>query len=90
MMKAIEKRLKLLEEKINVSELPTLREYMDDYEDRYHDVNLNEILRRENKELHIGILHDLVARDEKIKQYQQNQKQVDSSIEVSGEIVEAY
>jgi len=45
-------------------------------------VNLNEILQRENKELHIGILHDLVARDKKIKQYQQNQKQVDSSIEV--------
>ena len=90
MMKAIENRLKLLEEKINISGLPTLREYMDDYEDKYHDVDLNEILQRENKEFNIGIIHQMMERDEKIKQYQRNQHKEGSSSEISGAKIEAY
>lgn len=72
-MKAIEKRLRMLEERINVSKLPTLREYMEDYEDKYHDVDLDEILKRENKEFNLGVIHQLIARKEKIKEFQQNQ-----------------
>lgn len=89
-MKTIEKRLRLLEQRINVSGLPTLQEYMDDGEDRYHDVDLNEILQRENQELHIGILHQLVERDEKIKRYQRNQHKEGSNIENSGDKIEAH
>lgn len=72
-MKAIEKRLKMLEAKINVSELPTLREYMEDYEDKYRDVDVNDILKQENKEFELGVIHQLLARNEKITEFQQQQ-----------------
>jgi len=44
-MKSIEKRIRRLEEALNISELPSYKEFMNDLEGRYDDVDLDEILR---------------------------------------------
>ena len=72
-MNSIEKRLRKLEEKVHATELPSYQEYMKDYEDKYHDVDLWEILKKEKKPFHVGVYYDLVRRDAKVEEYQQNQ-----------------
>ena len=66
-MKSIEKRIKRLEEVLNISEIPSYREYMNDLEGRYDDVDLNEILKREKINFDIFVIHDLIERDDKIE-----------------------
>jgi len=68
-MNSIEKRIRKLEEQLNVSKVPGYREFINDYEDKYHDVDLGEILAREKIKFDICVIHDLVNRDEKIELY---------------------
>ncbi|HEX9973283.1 MAG TPA: hypothetical protein VGD14_14520 [bacterium] len=46
---------------------------MDDYEGKYNDVDLWEIMKREKIKLNISVLHDLVEKDAKIDEYQKSQ-----------------
>ena len=66
-MNSIERRIKKLEEQVNVSNLPSYREYMNDHEDKYHDLDLWEILKREKVKFDVVVIHDLIERDDKIK-----------------------
>ena len=73
-MKSIEKRIRRLEEALNISELPTYKEFMNDLEGRYDDVDLGEILNRENISFDVFVIHDLLNKDEKIKLFKARDK----------------
>ena len=66
-MKAIERRIKKIEEALNVSDLPSYKEYINDFEGKYDDVDLDEILKREKIPFDIFVMHDLIHKDERIK-----------------------
>ncbi len=76
-MKSLENRIKKLEGQLNISDLPSYWEYMNDYEDKYHDVDLREILNREKIEFNIFVIHDLIKRDDKIEKFKKKGKQKD-------------
>ncbi len=76
-MKSLENRIKKLEEQLNISDLPSYWEYMNDYEDKYHDIDLREILNREKIEFNIFVIHDLIKRDDKIEKFKKKGKQKD-------------
>ncbi len=76
-MKSLENRIKKLEEQLNISDLPSYWEYMNDYEDKYHDIDLREILNREKIEFNIFVIHDLIERDDKIEKFKKKGKQKD-------------
>ena len=73
-MKSIEKRIRRLEKELNISELPTYKEFMNDLEGGYDDVDLGEILNRENIPFDVFVIHDLLNKDEKIKLFKARDK----------------
>ena len=66
-MKSIERRIVQMEEALNIAELPSYRDYMNDMEGNFDDVDLNEILKREKIPFDICVIHDLLNKDEQIK-----------------------
>ena len=78
-MKSIKKRIMQLEETLNISDLPSYKDYMNDIEGKFDDIDLNEILKREKNPFDIVVIHDLLNKDEKIKSFKEkgncNEKQ---------------